>query len=72
MIFFALCVASIVLVLSTSKQSDTFTNKIPCQKWFGDIDKSPSNICKDCGYPKDCHGPYVGESWRHIFIDEPI
>jgi hypothetical protein len=42
-------------------------HKIQCIKWEGDISKSPDNICKDCGYPIDCHGPYMGESWRHIF-----
>ena len=44
-------------------------NKIPCKKWNGDLRYSPDNICKDCGYPADCHGPYVGDSWRHIFKD---
>ena len=44
-------------------------NKIPCKKWNEDLRYSPDNICKDCGYPIDCHGPYVGDSWRHIFKD---
>lgn len=48
---------------------DKFNNKVPCNKWIGDLRYSPSNICKDCGYPIDCHGPYVGDSWRHIFRD---
>lgn len=45
---------------------------IQCKKWIGDLQHSPSNICKDCGYPIDCHGPYKGESWRHIFQTTPI
>ncbi len=44
--------------------------KVECKKWQGDIKKSPINICKDCGYPIDCHGPYKGDSWRHIFKTE--
>jgi len=46
--------------------------KIKCQKWIGDLKQSPPNICKDCGYPSDCHGPYKGESWRHIFQENII
>lgn len=46
---------------------EQFFNKIPCIKWEGVVSTSPDNICKDCGYPIDCHGPYIGESWRHIF-----
>lgn len=25
-------------------------------------------VCQDCGYLETCHGPYVGEQWRHLFI----
>lgn len=51
------------------KSRETFQTKISCKKWSGDINKSPLNICKDCGYPEDCHGPFEGDSWRHIFKD---
>jgi predicted amidophosphoribosyltransferase len=44
--------------------------RVKCNKWLGDIKKSPKNICKDCGYPIDCHGPYKGDSWRHVFKTE--
>lgn len=44
--------------------------KVPCLKWIGDLSKSPANICKDCGYPRECHGPYKGELWRHIFQEQ--
>jgi hypothetical protein len=54
------------IIISREQMSD----KIPCIKWEGEIKTSPSNICKDCGYPIDCHGPYMGELWRHIFISE--
>ena len=29
----------------------------------------PNGYCKDCGYPKNCHGEYKGDSWRHIYIE---
>lgn len=48
---------------------DIYTgNKVKCIKWKGDLKDSPDYICKDCGYPINCHGPYKGESWRHIFV----
>lgn len=62
---FLVLVVLLCLILLTNKE--TFDTKIPCKKWPGDIENSPANICKDCGYPEDCHGPYMGESWRHIF-----
>jgi len=46
------------------------TKKVKCIKWAGDLSKSPDYICKDCGFPIYCHGPYKGESWRHIFISK--
>lgn len=55
----------LIILFLTSKEM--FQDKIPCKKWIGDLNISPSNICKDCGYPEDCHGPYKGDSWRHIF-----
>jgi hypothetical protein len=51
---------------------ENFTDKIPCIKWSGNIQTSPTYICKDCGYPEDCHGPYKGDSWRHIFREIPL
>lgn len=69
MIFYV--ILFIILLLFVSKE--TFeNNKIPCKKWPGNINESPSNICKDCGYPEDCHGPYKGDSWRHIFRETPL
>jgi hypothetical protein len=59
----------VLFVLKLEKFDNEFNKKIPCKKWEGDLRYSPDNICKDCGYPIDCHGPYVGESWRHIFKD---
>ena len=56
-----------LIVMFLNITVDKFDNKIPCKKWEGDLRISPDNICKDCGYPIDCHGPYVGDSWRHIF-----
>lgn len=44
-------------------------NKEPCPKWSGPLENSPSFICKDCGYPIYCHGPYKGDNWRHIFVE---
>ena len=67
---FLILVIGISIYLSTFKES--YNDKIPCPKWFGDINMSPSNICKDCGYPIDCHGPYKGDSWRHIFRETPL
>ena len=58
------------IIFITNKES--FTDRIPCNKWEGDIESSPVNICKDCGYPEDCHGPYKGDSWRHIFRETPL
>lgn len=46
-----------------------FINKEPCPKWNGPLENSPSFICKDCGYPIYCHGPYKGDNWRHIFVE---
>jgi hypothetical protein len=61
------------IILSTLASKETFSNdRIPCVKWQGNLETSPSNICKDCGYPEDCHGPYKGDSWRHIFRDTPL
>lgn len=60
----------ISIYLSVSKES--YNDRIPCHKWDGDINTSLSNICKDCGYPVDCHGPYKGDSWRHIFRETPL
>lgn len=59
----------LILIWIVKNSNETFHNndKIQCHKWKGDILNSPPNICKDCGYPEDCHGPYVGDSWRHIF-----
>lgn len=59
----------LLLLLLFVVKLEEFNNKIPCKKWNGDLRYSPDNICKDCGYPIDCHGPYVGDSWRHIFKD---
>lgn len=67
---FLILVVGISIYLSTSQES--YHNKIPCPKWFGDVNTSPPNICKDCGYPIDCHGPYKGDSWRHIFRETPL
>lgn len=61
-----------LLLLYFIATKESFENKIPCLKWEGDINTSPSNICKDCGYPIDCHGPYKGDSWRHIFRETPL
>ena len=66
-----LVILFILSVIFTTNQ-ESFTNRIPCNKWKGDINTSPPNICKDCGYPEDCHGPYKGDSWRHIFRDTPL
>ena len=52
--------------------NETFVDKIQCKKWIGNLYESPPNICKDCGYPEDCHGPYKGDSWRHIFREIPL
>ncbi len=54
------------------KNNESFEHKNPCPKWLDDINTSPSNICKDCGYSRDCHGPYKGDSWRHIFRETPL
>jgi hypothetical protein len=62
----------IIFLLSVYNLKTFKNDKIACKKWQGDLVTSPSNICKDCGYPRDCHGPYVGDSWRHIFQDTPI
>ena len=62
-----LLILFLIAVFITSVTVDKFDSKIPCKKWDGDLRISPDNICKDCGYPIDCHGPYVGDSWRHIF-----
>lgn len=51
---------------------ETFIDKIQCKKWIGNLDESPLSICKDCGYPEDCHGPYKGDLWRHIFRETPL
>jgi|688.fasta_scaffold2292402_2 hypothetical protein len=61
-----------ILGVIYTKETFTFVNKIPCKKWIGILKKSPSNICKDCGYPTDCHGPYKGDSWRHVFQETPL
>lgn len=69
MILFILFII-LVWILISKNSNETFddNNKtIVCHKWKGDIVNSPPNICKDCGYPEDCHGPYKGDSWRHIF-----
>jgi hypothetical protein len=60
----------VLFFILVSVSSEKFSDKIPCIKWIGNIENienSPDNICKDCGFPVDCHGPYMGESWRHIF-----
>jgi rRNA maturation endonuclease Nob1 len=65
----------LILILVTKNSTETFDNdnhKIQCYKWKGDIESSPANICKDCGYPIDCHGPYKGDSWRHIFRETQL
>jgi hypothetical protein len=59
----------IIFIILSREQ---FSDKIPCKKWEGVLKNSPSNICKDCGYPIDCHGPYKGDSWRHIFRETTI
>lgn len=69
MILLILLIFVLLTVTRTTKEN---FDKIPCKKWSGDILVSPSNICKDCGYPEDCHGPYKGDSWRHIFRDTPL
>jgi hypothetical protein len=61
---FILLLFFIIFIIVSFEQ---FSDKTPCIKWDGDVSASPNNICKDCGYPIDCHGPYNGESWRHIF-----
>lgn len=58
----------IIFILYLIRKKYTF--KVKCKKWSGDVKKSPPNICKDCGYPINCHGPYKGDSWRHIFKTE--
>jgi hypothetical protein len=67
---FLITLIGVSVYLATIEQFEIEKN--PCKKWHGDINKSPSNICKDCGYPVDCHGPYKGESWRHIFREFPL
>jgi hypothetical protein len=66
-LFFLLLLLIFLYFLTYSKE--TF---VTCQKWIGDLQFSPANICKDCGYPIDCHGPRKGESWRHIFQTESL
>jgi ribosomal protein L37E len=69
-----LLITAIGLSIYLSISMDTFETEhtIPCKKWQGNIYTSPKNICKDCGYPIDCHGPYKGDSWRHIFRETPL
>ena len=57
----------LIIYFYTKTESFLLETKIPCKKWMGDLKIAPPNICKDCGYPEDCHGPYIGDSWRHIF-----
>ena len=57
----------LIIILIIRNTNERYDNKISCKKWEGEIVNYPWNICKDCGYPRDCHGPYKGESWRHIF-----
>lgn len=52
-----------------SEKYDNSIVKQPCPKWNGPLDLAPNFICKDCGYPIYCHGPYRGDHWRHIFVD---
>ncbi len=65
-------ILAIGMSIYLSIQKESYNYKIPCNKWDGDVNMSPSNICKDCGYPVDCHGPYKGDSWRHIFRETPL
>lgn len=59
-------------VLDLDIYSKLPSKKVKCIKWEGDLNTSPDYICKDCGYPINCHGPYKGESWRHIFVSKPF
>lgn len=71
LLFIITAVLTLFYYLFFSKSTESF-EKIPCKKWIGDLKLSPPNICKDCGYPEDCHGPYVGDSWRHIFQTQSL
>jgi hypothetical protein len=70
--FFVLLIVLIFILLLThftpNHETETYENKEVCKKWEGKLYNSPKNICKDCGYPIDCHGPFKGESWRHPFL----
>lgn len=75
-VLFVFLIVSVILIKNylieqigdTIGESYTNTKK-PCKKWEGiNMKNSPNNICKDCGYPIDCHGPFRGESWRHPFL----
>lgn len=72
MLLFILVILVILVFIYLSTSSESYVDRIPCHKWLGDINTSPPNICKDCGYPIDCHGPYKGDSWRHIFRETPL